>query len=83
MTVVNIHGRPEQARRADTPWSAWLSGRPRPASLNFWLTGIAFLALYLGLNAATLNQFGEALVRRGMRAVSQGSAEMIRSIHSS
>src|SRR5262249_22227491 len=43
MTVVNIHGRPEQDHQADTPRSTWFIGRPRPASLNFWLTGIAFL----------------------------------------
>ena len=50
MSTVNVHGLPEQDRRAVTPWSAWLFGRPGPASLKFWLTGIAFLALYLAFH---------------------------------
>ena len=53
MTVVNIHGRPKQDHRAVTPWSAWFFGWPRPARLKFWLTGIAFLALYLACNKLT------------------------------
>jgi hypothetical protein len=50
MTAVNIPGLPAQDRRAVTPWSAWLFGRPGPTSLKFWLTGIAFLALYLAFH---------------------------------
>jgi hypothetical protein len=50
MRTVNVHGLPEQDRRAVTPWSAWLFGGPGPASLKFWLTGIAFLALYLAFH---------------------------------
>jgi integral membrane sensor domain MASE1 len=54
MTVANVHGRNEQDQRAVTPSSAWFFGRPGPASLNFWLTGIAFLGLYLALNKLTV-----------------------------
>jgi two-component system, LuxR family, sensor kinase FixL len=50
MTVVHIHDRPKQDQRAVTPWSAWFFNRPGPANMKFWLTGIAFLALYLAFN---------------------------------
>jgi hypothetical protein len=33
--------------------SAWLFGRPCLTSQKFWLTGIAFLALYLARNKLT------------------------------
>ena len=53
MTVVNIHGRPEQVHQADTPWSTWVFGEPRPDSFNYWLTGFVFLVLYFVLSKLT------------------------------
>ena len=58
MAVVNAHGRPAQHEREFTPWSIWFFGRSDPASPKFWLTGIAFLALYLAFNKLTVwNEF--------------------------
>jgi hypothetical protein len=53
MAVVSIHGRSAQDRREFTQWSTWFFGRLDPASPKFWLTGIAFLALYLAFNKLT------------------------------
>ena len=53
MTVVNTHGRPAQHQREFTLWSTWFFGRSDPASPKLWLTGIAFLALYLAFNQLT------------------------------
>jgi hypothetical protein len=55
MTVVNIHGRPEQDRGTDASWSSLFVGRPNPTTSKFWLTGIAFLILYFILNKLTAN----------------------------
>ena len=58
MAVVNAHGRPAQHQREFTPWSIWFFGRSDPASPKSWLTGIAFLALYLAFNKLTVwNEF--------------------------
>jgi hypothetical protein len=54
MAVVNTHGRPAQHQREFTPWSTWFFGRSDPASPKFWLTGIAFLVLYLAFNKLTV-----------------------------
>jgi two-component system, LuxR family, sensor kinase FixL len=53
MAVVNIHGQPAPDHRELTLRSAWLFGRSRLTSPKFWLTGIAFLALYLACNKLT------------------------------
>ena len=50
MAVVNIHGQPAPDQRDLTLLSAWFFGRPHLPSPKFWLTGIAFLALYLAFN---------------------------------
>jgi hypothetical protein len=53
MAVVNIHGQPAPDQRGLTLLSAWFFGRPRLPNPKFWLTGIAFLALYLAFNKLT------------------------------
>ncbi|MDQ6703844.1 MAG: ATP-binding protein [Pseudomonadota bacterium] len=53
MAVVNIHGQPALDQRELTQLSAWFFGRSRLTSPKFWLTGIAFLALYLAFNKLT------------------------------
>ena len=53
MAVVNIHGQPAPDQRELTLLSAWFFGRSCLTSPKFWLTGIAFLALYLACNKLT------------------------------
>src|SRR3984893_8167906 len=53
MAVANIHGQPAPDQRELTLLSAWFFGRPCLPSPKFWLTGIAFLALYLAFNKLT------------------------------
>jgi signal transduction histidine kinase len=53
MAVVNIHGQPALDQRELTPRSDWFFGSPRLTSPKFWLTGIAFLPLYLAFNKLT------------------------------
>ena len=53
MAVVNIHGQPAPDQRELTLLSDWFFGRPCLPSPKFWLTGIAFLALYLAFNKLT------------------------------
>ena len=53
MAVVNVHGQSAPDQRELTLRSAWFSGRSRLTSPKFWLTGIAFLALYLACNKLT------------------------------
>jgi two-component system, LuxR family, sensor kinase FixL len=50
MTVENIHARPALDQRELTLRSARFFGRSCLASPKFWLTGIAFLAVYLAFN---------------------------------
>ena len=45
--------KPLPDQRELTLLSAWFFGRPCLPSPKFWLTGIAFLALYLALNKLT------------------------------
>src|ERR1700730_9249219 len=53
MAVVNVHGQPAPDQRELTLRSTWFFGRSRLASPKFWLTGIAFLILYLACNKLT------------------------------
>jgi integral membrane sensor domain MASE1 len=53
MAVVNIHGQPALEQRELTLLSDRFFGSPRLTSLKFWLTGIAFLTLYLAFNKLT------------------------------
>ena len=53
MAVVNVHGQPARDQRELTLRSTWFFGRSRLANPKFWLTGIAFLALYLACNKLT------------------------------
>ena len=53
MAVVNVHGQPAPDQRELTLRSTWFFGRSRLANPKFWLTGIAFLALYLACNKLT------------------------------
>ncbi|MGH6795244.1 MAG: ATP-binding protein, partial [Methylocella sp.] len=53
MAVANIHGQPALDQPELTLRSAWFFGRPGLTSPKFWLTGIAFLALYLACNELT------------------------------
>ncbi|MGA7384916.1 MAG: hypothetical protein WBW81_09600, partial [Methylocella sp.] len=53
MAVVNVHGQSAPDQRELTLRSAWFSGRSPLTSPKFWLTGIAFLALYLAFNKLT------------------------------
>ena len=54
MAVANIHGQPAPDQRELTLLSTWFFGRPCLSSPKFWLTGIAFLALYLAFNKLTV-----------------------------
>jgi integral membrane sensor domain MASE1 len=54
MAVVNVHVRPALNQREVTLQPTRFFGTSDPASLKFWLTGIAFLALYSVLNKMTV-----------------------------
>jgi two-component system, LuxR family, sensor kinase FixL len=53
MAVATIHGQPALDQRKLTPRSARFFGRSCLTSPRFWLTGIAFLAVYLASNNLT------------------------------
>ena len=53
MAVVNVHGQSAPDQRELTARSTWFFGKLRLANPKFWLTGIAFLALYLACNKLT------------------------------
>jgi hypothetical protein len=53
MAVVTIHGQPALDQQGLTLRSAWFSGRSHLTSPKYWLTGIAFLAVYLVCNKVT------------------------------
>jgi two-component system, LuxR family, sensor kinase FixL len=53
MAIVNIRGQPALDQRELTLLSTWFFGRSGLTSPKFWLTGIAFLALYSFLNKMT------------------------------
>ncbi|MGH6846143.1 MAG: ATP-binding protein [Methylocella sp.] len=51
---MSIHGQPALDQRELTLRSAWFFGGPCLTSPKFWVTGIAFLALYLAFNELTV-----------------------------
>jgi two-component system sensor kinase FixL len=53
MAVATFHGQSALDQRELTPRSARFFGRSRLTSPRFWLTGIAFLAVYLACNKLT------------------------------